>query len=396
MKIKLLTKTLKKLVEDCALVIDPITPIEVLKELKLVVMEDCIEITGSNNTLSVVCKYKKNDDEVYECFEEGTVIVDAKTLADILKVVSDDEIVLHSSDSLLKITSGKAKFQVNLVANNIYPNLSIVESDKVFTLKAVDLKQGIDNTLFATDHKNRFELQCIRIEAIGDKITFTGTDGYAISQNSIEINRAETGLGDEELCFSLPQAGAALLSKYLVGVIKADKESVVKMLCNDTKVKFIISVNNTTINIQSTLITSRFPDVNRTSNMFANSKATLKIDKKELSGVLSRAALMVEDNVAVVTLSCTPDSIKAISRAHERGAFDEEMTGEYVITNPEDDEMKNFKITLSVRNVSQAIKVIDSDTIILEFKGILKPVFIRHSDEKGGILEIISPMRTYD
>lgn len=396
MKIKLATKTLEKLVENCALVIDPITPLEILKELKLVATENGIEITGSNNTVSVICNYQKNEEETYECAESGTTIVDAKTLTDILKSISSENVALLSSENLLKIAGGKAKFQVNLTANNIYPNISMVETDKVYTIKAADLKRGIDTTLFASDHKKRYDLQCIRIDGVSDKITFTGTDGFAISQNSIVIDDSETRPGEEEFHFSLPQMSAALLSKYLVNVVKADKDAIVKLMCNDTKAKFVICVGNVTITIQSTLLTSRFPDIERAKNTYGVPKATLKVNKKELDEVLSRASLMVEDKVAVVTLSCTPERVRAISSALERGAFDEELEAEYTILDSENQDFNDFKITLVVYNVKQAIKIIESDTITIEFGGTLRPIIIRHSTEKEEIIEIISPMRTYN
>jgi len=115
----------------------------------------------------------------------------------------------------------------------------------------------------------------------------------------------------------------------------------------------------------------------------------MQINTKELLHTIDRASLLSkEDRNNVVKLTTLENkSIEITGNAPEIGKVTEEIT----VLSIEGEELK---ISFSSKYMIDALRAIESDEIIIEFTGAMRPFIIRPVMENS-ILQLILPVRTY-
>lgn len=117
MKFNIETKTLLSAVNNVSKVIDKLSPLPALANLKICVEEKSIVITGSNGTASM----QQTLEMETGVEESGQCLVDAKYFSEIIRKVSGQSIDVDCMDNLMHIKCGKAKFKLTCTGVEWYP-----------------------------------------------------------------------------------------------------------------------------------------------------------------------------------------------------------------------------------------------------------------------------------
>ena len=121
MKYNIKTKKKKYAVINVSKVIDKVSPLPALANLKICVEEKSIVITGSNGTASM----QQTLEMETGVEESGQCLVDAKYFSEIIRKVSGQSIDVDCTDNLMHIKCEKAKFKLTCTDVSEYPEIDL-------------------------------------------------------------------------------------------------------------------------------------------------------------------------------------------------------------------------------------------------------------------------------
>ncbi len=251
---------------------------------------------------------------------------------------------------------------------NSFPPFMEVEEGIDLTVDTADLKKAIRWTIFATtSEKSRFELDGLKwvLEKEGAKVI--ATDGRRLScvgrdwKSSGEISCLIPTKTMHEAMNSLPDEGEVAIR---VG------ERKMMMSCGD-------------ICMSSNLLVDNFPPYDRIIPKESLIQAV--IPREELYAAVKRASNLASLETNMLTLELKKDALGIVGERQEVGGLGKDEVG---IEYSGDD----LKVFYNHRFLTDVLKVLDSEKIVLELwdatrPGVIKPV----GDED--YLYVIMPMR---
>lgn len=117
--------------------------------------------------------------------EAGSVLVSGRLLSDIVTRLPGDTVSVSVNESKLIVTSGSAKFQLNLMAINEYPNLPEVP-EAIGSFDGEVFAEAIAQVGVAALRDDGLPaMMNISVEITNDVVSFTATDRYRIASRDI-------------------------------------------------------------------------------------------------------------------------------------------------------------------------------------------------------------------
>lgn len=117
--------------------------------------------------------------------EPGSVLVSGRLLSDIVTRLPGDTVSVSVNESKLIVTSGSAKFQLNLMAINEYPNLPEVP-EAIGSFDGEVFAEAIAQVGVAALRDDGLPaMMNISVEITNDVVSFTATDRYRIASRDI-------------------------------------------------------------------------------------------------------------------------------------------------------------------------------------------------------------------
>ncbi|WP_096438040.1 DNA polymerase III subunit beta [Alteribacter populi] len=356
------------------------TTIPILTGIKIDATDEGVTLTGSDSDISIECFIPKEDDEneYVEIEEEGSIVLQAKVFADIVKKLPENKIELTVQDQFATtLKSGSSVFNLNGLDPEEYPRLPQIEEDSVFKLPTDLLKNIIRQTVFAVSTvETRPVLTGVHWQIEDGELTCTSTDSHRLA-----VRKAMAETNTDDLQFSnviIPGRSLSELSKILDD--------------SDEWIDIIVTENQILFKAKNILFFSRLLDGNypATSNMIPNtSKTGLKLDTKVLLQATERALLLSRDgkNNVVNMKTMENGQVEITSITPEVGKVTEdlqsiELTGE------------ELRISFNGKNLIDALKVVDSSEIHVTFTGAMSPFVLKPVDHDN-TLHLFSPVRTY-
>ena len=266
----------------------------ILNNVLLVVSEDTLFATASDNEIRIEAKIKLESVE-----EEGEITVSAKLLLDILKEFSDQPLLFEVSSitNEIKIKSESGEFSVAGESAENYPaeKPATASEDIVMNVTTGIMLEGVTKTLFATANDElRPVMNCILIEMKDDNFTFVASDSHKLVRYKRFDAKSESG----EYALVLPKKPAVMLKNILPK--------------NDTAL--VLSFNNNMgicefgdYKMTFTLIEGRFPNYNSVIPQNNNKKAI--IDKRTLNNVLRRVAVVANQASNLAQFDFSEDKV---------------------------------------------------------------------------------------
>ena len=345
----------------------------VLENLKLELTDRGLFITGSNLDITIKTQvpYKLGDRDIIRNYKEGSTLIKAKLITDIVRKLDSDEITLDVVDSTIaNINNNKSNFQLNCVKVEEYLDLDLDASGTQFTISAVDFNTLVDQTAFAASQKEqRPILTALNIEARGGFLTATATDSARLARKTISI---PDGV---EFIANVPAKMMVEVSHLLEGRDSID------IAFSDKKVLFTIG---TTI-VATRLIAGDYPNTKNIVPRITN--YSLEVNANDLMKAIERANLLSIDRENVVDLTMSEDSIEISAKSSQIGSANEKIDlFKYV--------GQNLKVSFNSEFVIAAIKALGCTDVTFAFVGEMKPFVIENASDDS-VVQVVTPMRTY-
>ena len=367
MKFKIKRSVLLSALSNVSRAVSQKVPLPSLTGIKFDLTEDSLTLTGSDSDITIQTTITDH----LEVINPGAVVLSSKYILEIIRKMDSDEVDISIVDgTLTRIQGGSAKFSLNGSPAGDYPRVDLTKKGVHVVIRSFVLRNIIEKTVFATsDKETRPVLTGVNFKASGTHLTALATDSYRVAENIVELG--------EEQSFNIvvPKKSLQEISRII------EKDALIDVYVEDHKILFVID----NYVILSRLIDGTFPD---TTKLLATSyDYALEVDANVLLSAVDRAALLSEGENNIVTLNMEPDQVKLTSQQQEIGSVEEHLDNAVYQGDP-------LEISFSARYLADAIRSINTSTIRMQFKGVMKPIVITDV-EKDDNIQVILPVRTY-
>lgn len=331
--------------------------------------------------------------------EDGAILVPAKRINEIVKVLDATQelhVESNNNDFMIRITSGKARFNINGLDTSEYTDLpdilygdvpTVADENLLVAYFKKDVIQKLaDKTYFAVSQDE------YRLNMSGVLLQFRESYVNAVSTDSFRLVRATAFAGDQQY----PNDIDILVPARVIEICrKTDADVVMTLDTNQIKHSYLrIDFGNTTI--VTHLINENFPKYDAIIPVTSNCQATF--DVSDLLGAVRRVAplLLVAKDAANKNKKCRLEfgegKLKVITENEEIGEQAvEEIPAELI-------DETSFTITFNIKYLEEIIQnVTPNDTtnnlVTMFFITPDKAALIKPKSELETLVMILMPIR---
>ena len=135
------------------------TPVAALSNFKLELDENGLTIIGSNYDLSIktLIPHRIGENEVIRNYKEGTTLLNAKILSDIVRKLESEEVTVEITDSTVATISNQkgSNYTLNCIRPEEYPDLDLEVEGTSLTMTTAEFALMVDQTAFAASTKEQ-------------------------------------------------------------------------------------------------------------------------------------------------------------------------------------------------------------------------------------------------
>ena len=354
------------------------TTIPILTGIKIDVTNEGVSLTGSDAdiTIQTFIPVEENGQQIINITETGSIVLQARMFNEIIRKLPTNEVEIEITKNFATtIRSGKSEFNLIGLDSTEYPQLPEVAADKQFSIPADLLKSIIRETGFAVaTSESRPVLTGVNWKVEANELICVATDSHRLARRKVNLENLPTDVTS----VVIPGKSLSELSKIL-----DDTNNPVQIVLTNQQVLF----KTDDVLFFSRLLEGNYPD---TSRLIPDDfKTSITINGKSLLQAIDRASLLArEDRNNVVRFETLENqTIEVSSNSPEIGKVEEQIQVENL-------EGETLKISFSAKYMMEALKAIDSQDVVIEFTGAMRP-FILRSALDDAILQLILPVRTY-
>ncbi|MCD8027428.1 MAG: DNA polymerase III subunit beta [Erysipelotrichaceae bacterium] len=353
--------------------VSPKNPIAALIGIQFDLKSDRLILTGSDSNMSIQVTIKDN----LKVNQKGAVVLNSRYILEIVRKMDSEDIHMTILDgTFTRIEGYNSKFQLNGMSSFDYPRIDFSQEGVHFTIHSFLLKEAIEQTVFATSDKETSQAYTgVNFKAQNNILDLTATDTYRLAKKTIKT--------DSEAIFDIiiPKKSLNELSRII------EKDEVIDVYVSDRKALFILDDTY----VRSRLIEGTYPDISRLIPQTFNH--TLSVDSSKLLKAVLRATLLLDEKDDYITLTMDNKQVKVSSFSQSVGSVEENIYDALFNGDP-------LKISFKARYLSDAIRSLNTDKVILLFVGTMRQFIIKSYDQKDNIVDysmhLILPVRTYD
>ena len=346
--------------------------IPVLNGIVIEANKEGLELLASDSELTIKVTIDKKDIKKIE--KTGKLIIQSRYILDIIRKMPSDVINFESSDNnTVKIYTDTNEFLLNCYNIEDYPNISLEESSNIVNLDSTLLRQIINQTSYAMSTQEvRPLLTGLNFKINGDILECIATDSYRLAKKVIKLSKAV----EDAINIVIPGKSV----NELVSILKEDEDVQIHIFTNKLLFKF------KNIMLQTTLLNGTYPD---TTNYIPKEFAyMINLNLKEFYDAIDRASIItISKDKNIVKMSIDDKKMTIFGSSAESGKTKEEL----VI---ESNNKNKLDISFSSKYMMEALKVLNTDNIILQINGDDKPIIINAVDDDT-VIELILPIKTY-
>ncbi len=303
--------------------------------------------------------------------EEGKVVVELKTLNEILRRIEDESIEITVDDNLFIIKSTNGIFKLSIMNAQEYPKLPIFNIENSIELEQKVIKDMIRKTMFAiSTDENRPIYNGALLKVENNVLTIVAVDGFRLALrkhlNNNKINDFK----------------AIIPGKVLAEILKILTDETDKMI------KIGVNKNQALFEFENSIIISRIIEgefLNYNGIIPENMETRVKVKTKNLLDAFERVALFAKENKekdkkSPVKMNIGIDGI-ILTCVSDTGDAKEAINA--VV------EGKNIEIGFNPRYIIEVLKVIDDPEILIEFTTNISPVLIKPITNKDYIYVVL-------
>ena len=255
----------------------------------------------------------------------GAVTVPAHILHDIVRKLPDGsevEIKLDTAKERLTITAGQARFALQTLSADDFPDVSAGELTHSFDIAAADLKRLIEKTRFAiSTEETRYYLNGIYLHTVtrngAETLRAVATDGHRLARVELDLPKGASGMPG----VIVPRKTVNELHRLL----EASGDTV-HVGVSQAKIRFEVG----TVTLTSKLIDGTFPDYERVIPQ-GNDKV-MKVANAEFMSAVDRVSTIASERGRAVKLNISQDKLILSVNNPDGGSATEEIGVEYSST----------------------------------------------------------------
>ncbi len=258
-----------------------------------------------------------------------------------------------------------------------YPRLPSIDEHRFFEIETQALKNIIKQTVFAVSvSETRPVLTGVNWQYEDHKLQCVATDSHRLAMRHVKIEKSS-----EQLRFSnviVPGKSLNELAKII-----EDQSDPVQVVVTEHYILFKAKH----VLFYSRLLEGNYPEVSKL--IPTESTTSIVVETKPFLQAMERASLLArENNNNVVKLTGNADlKLELSSFSPEIGKIVEEVDAETY-------EGEELTISFNALYMLDALRAIDSETLIIDFNGSMRPFLLRPIDDSSQ-LQLILPIRTY-
>lgn len=308
-----------------------------------------------------------------EVIFEGATVVPARYFQEIVRKLPDSIITINLvGENDLVIEYENSQMTLKTLPADDFPSIPEVMGEKEVHLQAKVLKQMVRQTVFSSgsdDARPLFTGVLCEIDEGTFRMIATDTHRLALRQGTTLVQP------EENLSFIIPAKMLSELARLII-----DEEEI----CYLNLTKNLASFTLSNIRIICRLLEGQFPNYRQV--IPAQYKSKIFIKSKSLNEAVERISLftMINDNSKTIQMNIENNAL-TVSSQSDLGQGYEQINLEF--------EGEAVKIAFNSRYILDVLKVIDSETISLEFTGSLSPCIVRPVEEEN-FLYLLLPVRS--
>lgn len=348
--------------------IDPL-----LANLKFDLFEDHLEITGSNGTLTICTRIEaiKGDKEIIRDIEEGSILINARLISEIVKRFEGQEVLFEIlDDTMAKIESENSSFKLSSIRAEEYREIDLALDGIKVTVPANEFIDAVNQVGFcASEKSSRPTLTAVNVECNSSSLIFVATDGARLGKKELSVEN------NDLFNVNIP-------AKSLFEAIKTiTNEETINLYVGDKKVAFEF---NDTI-VTTSLIGGEYPNV---KNIIPRSfYYFLEVNAAEFLRAIDMGAITSGDRENIVKVTMEEGRVTITSKSQQSGSSEVRLdlfkyTGE------------RLEMSFNCAYVSNAIRALKSQDVLLSFVGEMKPFTVTNKNDES-VIQLITPVRTY-
>ncbi|MBO6046315.1 MAG: DNA polymerase III subunit beta [Erysipelotrichaceae bacterium] len=343
------------------------SPLPILTGIHFHLSTNALTLTGSNSDITI--RTTITDDIDIE--EIGDTVISSKYILEIIRHMDSDLISIDTNDKDITVIEGASShFELNGSPASDYPVIDLSKKGTHVTIKSMDLKAAIDQTVFATsDKETRPVLTGVNFLADGEELVCIATDSYRLAKKTLSV--------DDEMFFNIviPKKSLIEISRLIT------RDDIIDIYVEDKKI--IFDIDN--ILIQTRLIDGKYPNISRLIPDHYDS--VMSINSASLIGANERVSLLADQTNNIVKLTMSEEEVILSSFSPEIGSVEEKLDKAFY-------KGSALSVSFTSKYLIDAIKSINSETVKLQFTGKMQPFIIRDIESDDNI-QVVLPVRTY-
>ena len=296
----------------------------------------------------------------------GTVVVPGRLLAELSRLLADDEVQLAAEEGTLRVLCGSASYTLHTYAAEDFPRLPEVDAASLF---AVDRDAFVDTisrvSRAASRDESRPVLTGVLVRFEGGKLVMAATDSYRLAVKETPVEAAA------------PELEALVPARALT--------EVQRLAASADELSLGVLENQVVFELARTTLTTR-----RIDGQFPNYKALLPetfenevaLPRDELLDMVRRTAVMAQRN-APLRLRFAEGELTITARTPDVGEAQESMPAPFT--------GEPLEIGFNAEFLRDGVESIEGDEVRLKLISSLRPAVLQGADDDFSYL--IMPIR---
>ncbi len=340
------------------------TTLPILKGILLEAKENKLKLVGNDLDIGI---------ENYidtKIIREGSIVISSRLFGDIIRKLPNSEIEIEVDEqNNVFIRCENSDFKLVGQPAMEFPELPFVEEENTYTIGQDLFKNMIRQTIFATSQDETRPILTGSLIEIGNKsISMVAIDGYRLALRKAYLN---TDIDNKAV---IPSKTLNEINRILGNESEGD----IYISFTDKHILFTIDE----IRIISRLLEGEF--INYFQIIPKEFKSKVKVSTKNLLDSIERASLLAKEGKNNLIKFSVKDDIMNVSSNVEIGSVNEEVSIEL--------EGDDLDIGFNSKYLLEALKVIDSEEIYLEFTTGVSPCVMKPTDNDNYIY-LLLPVR---
>lgn len=342
-------------------------PLPILSGIKFETYTDKVKLTATDLDIGISCTVPA------QIMEIGSAVLPSRYITELIRRLPDLPIFIESDPQTgsAVIQYGQSEASINGYPTEEYPLFFMPDTDQGFSIPASSFKEIVRQVVFAADTtETRPIYSGVLFEIGGGELQVVATDTHRMAWRRFKLDNCE----DIDINLIIPGKTLNELAKII-----SSYENDIKVTFTSNQVLFTTEGD---ISVISRLVDGQYPNYRMVIPREYVSRIRLK--NRDLADATERASLLTREGVSVMKMNISED-LMIISVNTEAGRIREEVAVFH--------EGNPLQIAFNARYISDALKAVGSDDIVMEFTGPLSPGIIKKAGPQEDYLSLLLPLR---